>query len=693
MMKRKILCALIGVLLANLIMAQGIVTTRPQKKAVILEEYTGINCPACPYGHTAAENIVSNNPGKAFIINIHNGSYANPNSGQPDFRTPFGSALQGQTNLAGYPSATINRQLFNDLNESGGTALYHAKWAQAAARIFTQSSPVNVGVSTTYDDETREVSITVEAYYVEGLPFGLESNFIQVAILESDVIGYQAGAGDSYNHKHILRHLVTGQWGDEITNIEQGSLITRTYTYTLEEDFIPENCSVVAFITETKQRVITGAETPVIFGWHNGEIEPDFGRLITNNSLQVGLAEQNSEFDVTLINGIAEEQNMILTLTYDAPEDWIINFTVNEDTFTEIANINMLADEVINVKISVKPNQNPGVAHCVLTLKSNDMKNADDEKTIEVFVAANVDNLIVNGSGNINDVTSEEYAEFYKSGLNAAGCSSLGAIPGYTLEQAYEHGLLDNVKNLYFNVGGTLPVLTVEQTNVLSNFIDAGGNLLMAGQDIGQDIFRLGGFSTSITQKLFYQHYLSASFRNEGDGENNLISAISDSIYSGISELVLYDTYQGNFSPDAIKAYGDAYEVLFYPNGKAAAVKSYKEESKIVYFAFGLEQVQNQEAREDLIDRTYRWFEGWQGSSVENQTLIKTNTYPNPVTNKLLLDTDKKVQFAIFNATGQMVKKGSTQNEIDVSELENGLFIIQIDSDNGKSINKFTKIN
>ncbi len=690
-MKKILLWSLIVTIFPAVMIAQDIVTTSPQKKAVILEEYTGINCPACPYGHTTAENIVSNNPGKVFIINIHNGSYATPTSGQPDFRTSFGNALQGQTNLGGYPSATINRHLFTDLTEVGGTALYYAAWTQAAERILEQASPVNVGLATTYNPETREVSIVVEAYYVEGLPFGLESNFMQVAILESNVVGYQAGGGASYIHNHILRHLVTGQWGDEIENIEQGSLITRTYTYVLEDDFVAENCSVVAFITETRQEAITGAQVPVISGSHNGEIEPDFGRIFTDNFLQAGETGQNSHFDVTLINGLAEEQNMILNLSYDAPDAWDINFNVNQEVFTQTASINMLANEVKNVKINVTPNENPGVAHCVLTLTTSGTKQ-NNEKVIEVFVVSGVDNLIINGSGKMNNITSDEYAELYKAGLNAAGCYSVGAIPGYTLEQAVEYGLLDSVKNIYLNVGGTIPVLTVNQTNILTSFIDAGGNLLMAGQDIGQDIFGANGYSSSFKQKLFFQNYLSASFRNNGDEQNNFINSTVDSIYSGISQVALYDAYGGSFTPDAIKNYGDATEILLYPSGYAAAVKKYKGESKIVYFAFGMEQVQSIDDRNELMDRTYRWFEGLQVSNVDNSNVLKTNTYPNPVTNKLFLDFDKKVQFSIFNAAGQFVKKGTTQNEIDVSELENGLFIIKIETEEGLSISKFTKI-
>ncbi|MDD4150793.1 MAG: Omp28-related outer membrane protein [Bacteroidales bacterium] len=688
-MKKLLFWSLILTLLHSAIIAQSIVTTRPQKKAVVLEEFTGMNCPACPSGHSIAEGIVTNNPGKTFIINIHTGGYAAPDVGQPDYRTSFGNALEGQVNLGGYPSATINRHLFEDLTENEGTALSRANWAQAAERIFAQASPVNVGLSTSYNSETRVVSINVDAYYVEGLPFGVESNFIQVAILENNIIGPQAGASNNYNHKHMLRHLVTGQWGDEIEGIEQGSLINRTYTYTLNDNFVPENCEVVAFITETKQEVITGVKVPLISGLHNGEIESDYGRLVTNNIIQGSEQGQSAESNVSLINGLGEAQNMILTLTYDAPEDWEINFIVDSEIYTETANINMTADEVKNVIISVTPNGNAGVAHCILSLESSD-NPGEDEKVVETFVVSGVDNLIVNGSGKKNNITSEQYAELYKFGLNAAGCNTLGAIPGYTLEQAAELGLLDNVKNIYFNIGGTIPVLTVGQTIVLINFIDAGGNLLMAGQDIGQDIAH--DYSSEFKQKIFFQNYLASSFLDNGDNQNNLINSTEDAIYGGISQVVLYDAYGGSFSPDAIKARSTGSDVLYYPNGKAAAVKSYKGTSKIVYFAFGMEQVQNVDSRNDLLERTYNWFEDLTTNICDDYYLDKINIYPNPVIDKIFLDVNSEVQFSIFNAVGQIVKNGSTTRVIDVSELENGTYIIQIESGEGTSVERFTKI-
>jgi hypothetical protein len=691
-MKKLLLWGLFTTMFFGITVAQDIVTTRPQKKAVVLEEYTGINCPACPYGHAAAEALVSDNLGKVFIINVHNGYYATPSDGQPDFRTQWGSALEGQTGLGGYPSATINRYLFADLSEEGGTALYRDVWPAASDIIFAESSPVNIGISTVYNDVIREVEITVEAYFVEGLPFGVSSNFLQVAILESDVVGYQEGEGYSYIHNHILRDLVTGQWGEELEAIEAGTLITRTYTYIIDEEYVVENCSVVVFITETRQEVITGAEVPVVDGVHNGEIEADYGRLFVDNSLESGLEGQVSSFDVTLINGLNEIQDVSLILSHNAPEDWDVSFSVNEVIYTESVSLSLSPDEVKDVVINVTPGITVGVAQCELILTSESYPS-EPEKIAEVFVFSSADNLIVNGSGTNNSIVSSDYESNYIIALTEAGCNSIGSIPGYTLEQAADLGLLENVKSIYLNIGGSEPVLTVGQANVLEDFIDNGGNLMVAGQDFGRDIYGSNAESGAITQKLFYQNYLSSSFLNDGDSDNNEVSSASDSVYSGVSNVVLFNAYGTSFDPDDIKEYDEAKAVLYYPSGKAAAVKSYRGSARIVYFAFGLEQVQDDDARNDLLDRTYRWFEGWEGSNVLSQVLTNIEIYPNPATDILkIVNSEGDYTFRVINMAGQLVDEGIVKDEIDISSLNSGIYFVELQNKKGIARIRFTKM-
>jgi hypothetical protein len=52
----------IFLLKSTLFLAQTIVSTSPENKKIILEEYTGIHCTYCPDGHEIAQSLKDANP-------------------------------------------------------------------------------------------------------------------------------------------------------------------------------------------------------------------------------------------------------------------------------------------------------------------------------------------------------------------------------------------------------------------------------------------------------------------------------------------------------------------------------------------------------------------------------------------------------------------------------------------------------
>ena len=243
--------------------SQTIVSTTPENKKVILEEFTGINCVFCPDGHAIAQGIQDNNPGNVFLINIHTGSFANPGSGQPDFRTAFGAAIAGQSNLTGYPAGTVNRHFFSGQSQGGGTAMSRSQWVSASNQILGQPAYLNLGVEAEIDVQTNELTVHVEVYYTDDSPFS--TNKLNVALLQNNTLGPQTGGGmgNEYVHMHRLVHLVTGQWGIDINNTTSGSFIDETFTYTIPADYrdVPvelADLELVAFVTETTQEIISG---------------------------------------------------------------------------------------------------------------------------------------------------------------------------------------------------------------------------------------------------------------------------------------------------------------------------------------------------------------------------------------------------------------------------------------------------
>lgn len=73
-------------------------------------------------------------------------------------------------------------------------------------------------------------------------------------------------------------------------------------------------------------------------------------------------------------------------------------------------------------------------------------------------------------------------------------------------------------------------------------------------------------------------------------------------------------------------------------------------------------------------------------STAENQKAeTKISLYPNPASDFIKINTDKDVEVKIYSANGALVKQGKTVNKtLNVSDLSNGNYIIQIDNNSNK---------
>ncbi len=261
-MFKKLLISFVFTLVAFVTYGQTIVSTSPENKNVVLEEFTGIHCVFCPDGHAIAQGIQDANPDRVSLINVHQGSFANPSTGEPDFRTRFGDALAAQTGLQGYPSGTVNRHVFSGSN----TILDRSQWATRSNQIMGTPSYVNLAVEADIDVQTNMMNIHVEAYYTDSSPEN--TNFLNVVMLQNNTRGPQTGGGqgNNYNHMHRLVDMITGQWGEEITQTTSGTFVERDYAYPIlpQNNYVPVeigDLEIVVFMTETRQEIISGNRT------------------------------------------------------------------------------------------------------------------------------------------------------------------------------------------------------------------------------------------------------------------------------------------------------------------------------------------------------------------------------------------------------------------------------------------------
>jgi PKD repeat protein len=242
--------------------AQTIVPTTPENKNALIEEFTGIACGFCPYGHKEVAQFIAAHPEDGFSIAYHQGFFAIPDPGQPDYTTEDGDGLGSYFSVNAWPNGLINR------HDWGEGMLYPLNdWSQYASQVLTESAYVNVACESTVDVQTRELTVHVETYYTGDSPSA--SNFLNVALTQNNIKGPQFSSwfnpdaitpDGAYMHQHMLRDLITGQWGEEISPTTTGTFIDKTFTYTVPETIndIPVHLGdlgIISFIVETETEV------------------------------------------------------------------------------------------------------------------------------------------------------------------------------------------------------------------------------------------------------------------------------------------------------------------------------------------------------------------------------------------------------------------------------------------------------
>ena len=252
-------------------------STDTLNRAALLEDFTGVRCGFCPDGHVKAAAAQAELGADKFVIMaIHTGSYAAPANGWANFTTPYGTAIDAQADVAGYPAGTINRLQASTLGvpaQRGGSAMSRGSWKTAAIAVNALEAPVNIGAEAKIDGNNL-LTVNVDLYYTQG-----ESavNNINVALLQDGLVSKQSGGTprETYVQNHVLRDLITGQWGEPITETTNAtSKISKTFTYTVPADYngtavegggavVIDDLKVVVFLTRGRVDVLNVIEVDV----------------------------------------------------------------------------------------------------------------------------------------------------------------------------------------------------------------------------------------------------------------------------------------------------------------------------------------------------------------------------------------------------------------------------------------------
>jgi Outer membrane protein Omp28 len=221
------------------------------ERNVLIEEFTGVRCVNCPDGSAEIENIRARFPDRVVAVSIHAGFFANPYpENRSDFRTNVGTPLEILLESPqGYPSAVVNRKKFTG---QAGLQVGQSSWASLIESELRQNPVLKLFFIKNYNPNTRELDVKVRINSTQNVA----TNDLRLTLLitENNVLDAQLtsnGKKLDYNHKHILRKIVTNFDGNVLENLSTGNMIEKSFNLTLPVVWKSNNCNIIAFVSHS----------------------------------------------------------------------------------------------------------------------------------------------------------------------------------------------------------------------------------------------------------------------------------------------------------------------------------------------------------------------------------------------------------------------------------------------------------
>jgi hypothetical protein len=336
--------------------------------------------------------------------------------------------------------------------------------------------------------------------------------------------------------------------------------------------------------------------------------------------------------------------------------------------FFDSIKIVMAPAQVETITVDIFPFGTPGAN--TLTMQVNSLSAPGQTVAIPVtaITDSGVDVLIVDDDG------SENYETYYQAALDAAGRTH-GTLDRTTA--IIDTGEILPFQAVVWFTGEATPVLTAQDRQIISAYLEGGGGLFISGQDIGYALNDTASGESDASSMAWFQSTFQALYGGEYNS-TLIVNGIDGSSISDGCTLSVFggDGANNQISPDIISViYGRVSFALpvfyysdFYDWPDVAAITVDTGFSKLAYFAFGFEAIDNASDRALVMDRVMDWL--MTPTAVEEQSDIASRpadfflspNYPNPFNattafNLVIPEQESiPISIKIYNILGQEVR-------------------------------------
>lgn len=216
--------------------------------------FTADWCGYCPMMASAIDGAQEVMPEKIEAVSMHA-------SGGLSYSQA--SVLANRFQIGGYPTLIMDSRA--DVPNYSPVS-YTSGLIEEVLKETEASYPTKTGISFESSLNGQQITVNLKLYVKEA-----DEYKVTVLVLEDEIIGYQNGEGNSYEHNDVVRLALSDISGDEVSVTEDNTVWTGSFSGTVPSGCNPDNLRVLVYVEKPygNQAVVFGV-TNVEYNYYEG---------------------------------------------------------------------------------------------------------------------------------------------------------------------------------------------------------------------------------------------------------------------------------------------------------------------------------------------------------------------------------------------------------------------------------------
>lgn len=403
-----------------------------------------------------------------------------------------------------------------------------------------------------------------------------------------------------------------------------------------------------------------------LFLWAGSGWAQDYSfRYTCGNQGQVIDPDSLALFQTILSNTGIESDTYRVVLDKNLPVSWYGQACVSQGCFSDSAPVSLAPAEAETIKVDIGPLGTAGAGTVTMRVRSQGDPVQAVALPLTAITNIGVDVLVVDDDG------LENYETYYQAALDSAGLTHGTLNHDATIVDTSE---LFPFQVVVWFTGEATPVLTAQDRQIISAYLNGGGRLFISGQDIAYALCdSASGEADSSSNAWFRSTFFGTEYWQSSSDTLVLHGYAGDPISDGITlSIEGGDGANNQTSPDVLFLSlipSQARMIFHYASWllSLGAVTVHTSIYKLVYFAFGFEAIDNAADRALVMERVMDWL--MTPTPVEDQADVVSRpvdfflspNYPNPfnaiTTFRLTIPEQESspISLKVYNVLGQEV--------------------------------------